>query len=218
MMVKTLCYHQQMRRAEPPKVAIDPDDLPLLGEPLAVELANSLYFSFGTSTDFIATASLLRLWAGHVHSEPPLAALAGLRAADVLAARELRDAVRQLLEALAGKRPAPGRTIKTINRYAGAATTRVELAQGPAGELSAVTRYSGPATIDAFLGRLAIETIVLAAHLLPGQLRRCEGPGCAMLFVRTHHRRQWCHASCGHRARQASYYRRKSATLKESRQ
>lgn len=207
------CYRQSMGRSDSPKL-----DLPLLGEPLAVELANSLYFSYGKSTDFIATVSLLRLWAAHV--EPPLRAPPGLRAADVFAARQLRDAVRQLLTALAGKQAAPVRTIKTINRYAAAVTTRVELAAGRAGQLSAVTRYSGGATIDVFLGRIAIEAIVLAAGLLPGQLKRCRGPGCAMLFVRIHHRRQWCHASCGHRARQASYYRRKSAEAKrkESRQ
>jgi predicted RNA-binding Zn ribbon-like protein len=33
-----------------------------------------------------------------------------------------------------------------------------------------------------------------------------------MLFVKAHHRRQWCHESCGHRARQATYYRRTRRT------
>jgi hypothetical protein len=30
-----------------------------------------------------------------------------------------------------------------------------------------------------------------------------------MLFVCTHARRRFCHASCGHRDRQARYYRRR---------
>lgn len=192
-----------------PPDTLGADDLPLLGEPLPIELANSLCVSNGTSTDFLATARLVRLWSAHVQSEPPILPPRSLDEHDVSAVRDLRDAVRELLNALANSRRAPTRAIHKINHYAAAAATRVELTQNHAGNICVKTRYSAPSGIDALLGRLAIETIVLAAGLLPTQLRRCEGPGCAMLFVRIHHRRQWCHPSCGHRARQASYYRRK---------
>jgi predicted RNA-binding Zn ribbon-like protein len=29
-----------------------------------------------------------------------------------------------------------------------------------------------------------------------------------MLYLQRHRNRRWCHHSCGHRARQAAYYRR----------
>ena len=186
---------------------MSPDDLPLLGEPAPVEFANTLYFSGRTSTDFIASPSLLRLWVTHVKSDPPLPAPGPWAPPSVRAAGELRDAVRQLFEALALGRAPPVRALRVINQRAAAVATHVELSP----RLTAVTRSRGEAPLDTFLGRMAIDTIVLAASLKPGQLRRCGGPGCAMLFIRDRHRRQWCHESCGHRARQASYYRRKVA-------
>jgi predicted RNA-binding Zn ribbon-like protein len=43
-------------------------------------------------------------------------------------------------------------------------------------------------------------------------LRRCEGPGCSLLFVQQHGRRRFCHESCSHRDRQQRYARRVATT------
>ncbi|WP_433236869.1 CGNR zinc finger domain-containing protein [Streptosporangium sp. CA-135522] len=37
-------------------------------------------------------------------------------------------------------------------------------------------------------------------------LRACHAPGCVLFFVKDHHRREWCSAACGNRARAARHY------------
>jgi predicted RNA-binding Zn ribbon-like protein len=38
-----------------------------------------------------------------------------------------------------------------------------------------------------------------------------RAPGCVLLYVSDHPRRQWCSNACGNRARQARHYRRTHA-------
>jgi predicted RNA-binding Zn ribbon-like protein len=56
------------------------------------------------------------------------------------------------------------------------------------------------------LGALAHDLMDVLAN--PARLLVCANDDCSMLFVQHHHRRRWCHDGCGHRHRQAAYYRR----------
>lgn len=179
------------------------DDLPLLGEPLPVELANSLYEGAET-IDFLTTPAGARLWLTHVRAEPPLSPR--LAADELEELRALRDAIRRVLVALARRHPIRAGDVAMINRAAAAAAYHAHLELDGRGRPRVTTQYAGGA--DGLRARLATEAIALIAGPDGRRIRQCEGPGCAMLFVRDHHRRRWCHASCGHRARQASYYRR----------
>jgi predicted RNA-binding Zn ribbon-like protein len=38
---------------------------------------------------------------------------------------------------------------------------------------------------------------------LQPDLRACGAPGCVLMFVKDHPRREWCSVACGNRARQA---------------
>ena len=186
--------------------AFDPDELPLIGEPFPVEFANSLYITADGSIDFLATPDLIKLWFEAVDTDVTVPTI---RRADAAAIRELRDAVHSLLRAVAtGTPPAPA-AVAILNRYAAKAPWFLHLACSHDGHLAVIERRHGRA-IDVFLGQIANETI----QLLDGSaklLRRCNGPGCAMLFIKNHHKRRWCHQSCGHRARQAEYYRRQKS-------
>ncbi|WNV86910.1 ABATE domain-containing protein [Umezawaea sp. Da 62-37] len=164
-------------------------EFPILGtEPLPVELANTVH----GADDFLGTAE----WAGEWF------ALMGQAPVDAGRARKLRDSVRRLFTAVV-EGIAPDRAdIAVVNGFA--TPTRLELdwsAGGPASRWRDTTLGG-----TAVLGRIATRAIELLAG--PEALRRCTAPGCSMFYVRDHPRRRWCNPSCGHRDRQARYYRR----------
>lgn len=166
-------------------------DFPILGsEPLPVELANTLY---GDGEDFLRSRAWVAEWFARV-GQPPV---------DADRARALRDGVHRLFTA-AVERSTPDRAdVEVVNSFV--TPTRLEL-DWSAGR--PVARHRDTAAGGAaVLGRIAACAVELLAG--PDVLRRCTAPGCSMFFVRDHPRRRWCHPSCGHRDRQARYYRRR---------
>jgi predicted RNA-binding Zn ribbon-like protein len=112
-----------------------------------------------------------------------------------------------LLSAVIGGRTPDKVTVDQVNGFAAAAPTHLRLDWAADG--APVSRWHDTTTgSTAVLGRIATCCIELLAGLQAGALRRREGPGCSLLFVKNHARRRWCHPSCGHRDRQARYYRR----------
>ncbi len=166
-------------------------EFPILGtEPLAVELANTLY---GDGEDFLHAREWVDEWFAQL----------GQPSVDAGRARALRDSVHRLFTAaVEGVTPDRG-DVEVVNAFT--TPTRLELDWSAGGP---VARHRDTATGGAaVLGRIAACSIELLAG--PDALRRCTAPGCSMFFVRNHPRRRWCHPSCGHRDRQARYYRRK---------
>jgi len=183
------------------------DDLPLLGEPLAVELANSLYVG-GETVDFLATPARVLLWLRTATVKRNVHVPARFSLEDVARLQELRGAVRVLLDGIAAATAPASDAVRTVNRFASAAPSYARLEPIAGGGYAAVTTESA-GTVDGLLGRLAHETIVLVGSSNGALVRRCEAAGCPMFFIKHHHRRRWCHESCGHRTRQAAYERRK---------
>jgi predicted RNA-binding Zn ribbon-like protein len=183
------------------------EDLPLIGEPLAVELANTLYGDGRDRIDFLATPRLITRWFTHAEAAPRLPAR--LARHDVELLRDLRDATHTLIGRTVDRLPPPPAAVEALNRHAARAprTLRLDLAGGGL-RIGSSSTVRG---IDAVLGLLAHEAITLLGGPDAARLRRCDHPDCTMAFVQQHRRRRWCHPSCGHRTRQASYYRRKSA-------
>jgi predicted RNA-binding Zn ribbon-like protein len=58
------------------------------------------------------------------------------------------------------------------------------------------------------LSALAADTIRLLTGPERDEIRACGAPGCVLVFLRRHPRREWCSAACGNRARQARHYAR----------
>lgn len=172
-------------------------EYPVLGtEPLPVELANTIY-GHVDPIDFLATPDLVTGWFAAVGTPVGPAA--------AVPVRELRDCIRAvLLAAIDGAAPDPV-AVETVNRYAAAAPSARQLDWSTGRPVS--HRVDATAGLTALLGRVADATIALVVGR-GADLRRCPGPDCGLLFVRDHPRRRWCHASCGHRDRQARYYRR----------
>jgi predicted RNA-binding Zn ribbon-like protein len=181
------------------------DDLPLLGEPIAVEFANSLYQGEET-IDFLSSKQNIELWFETAEKTRELHVPSRLTARDIEKLAALRGVIRALLLAAVSKEPLPAKEVRALNEFAAIAPSFSMLT--PAGEGFIVSTVASEKTLDGLLGRLAHEAIILLGENSK-LLRQCATPGCPMLFVQDHHRRRWCHESCGHRSRQAAYYQRK---------
>jgi predicted RNA-binding Zn ribbon-like protein len=178
---------------------------PLGGEPLAVDLADTLVTVVDAPADLLSdSAASRRFWALQGPRLPD-----GWEAPSLSATRELRDAVRQLLDAAhAGARLDP-RALDVVNRASAGAPTTPEAVQGTAGlALSHRWHAAESAALPlAAAARSAIEILTDAASV--ERLRRCANPGCSMLFLNGDARRQWCTPNiCGNRARVARHYHR----------
>lgn len=165
------------------------EDLPLLGEPSAIELANTWYGE--GAHDFLADPEVARRWATCVLGE-------GLEI-DVADLRALRGAVRRLIASqMSGSAFDPAATA-LVNAHAAHACAHLSLVIEGASASSRVGYRGGAAA------RLATSCIEVLTG--PDPIRRCEGPGCTMFFVQDHGRRRFCHDGCSHRARQRRYSR-----------
>ena len=193
--------------------APDASDMPLLGEVLAVELANTLYVGATGTVDWLTRPGLITSWLSHAEAAADLDPHYPLQAKHAEALRQIRDAVHLLLvAATAGLPDIPAGPVATLNHYAAQASCRPQLTWADGDVPSASLVHSGAAA-DVLIARLAHECIEFLAGPDLGLLRRCEGPGCPMLFVQRHHKRRYCYAGCASRARQTRYYHRsKSST------
>ena len=188
------------------------DTHPAPGEPLAVDLANTLFTDGGRPFDALTTRAALTRWlqtnAERIDPPPPRR----LGADDLERARELRTIVRALLVSAVDGDPPRAATVRRLNELAALApfTTRLHWSAGepPKAHLS----LAGAARVDALLALLAQSAIDLVGGSGAGRLRRCEAPGCINYYLKDHPRRAWCSPKCGNRVRVARHYERTRRT------
>jgi predicted RNA-binding Zn ribbon-like protein len=179
---------------------------PLRDEPLAIELHNTLYVSRDEPVDGLAGSRSAGAWlaalgdrlpAGGSGREPTLKELTALR-----------QTVRDVLQASVGGRGASRASIAALNRAAARARTspaaRWRRDDPPVNEVN----LHGATRTDVVLSALASDAIDLITGDRRDNLRACGAPGCVLLFLKDHPRREWCSDACGNRARQARHYRR----------
>jgi predicted RNA-binding Zn ribbon-like protein len=183
---------------------------PLGGEPLAVDLADTLITTTDPPTDLLADAArarqFWRLQAGRLPT--------GARLPTLQATRALRGAIRSVLEARMAGQPPPRDAVSAINAAAAAAPTSPQLVVSGAA-FAREERWQASAADDgaAVLSSVARSAIEVLTGNAASRLRRCANPTCSMLFVADSPRRQWCTPNiCGNRARVARHYRRSRAT------
>jgi predicted RNA-binding Zn ribbon-like protein len=178
---------------------------PVRDEPLAVELHNTLYVVNGEQ-DGLADAGGLRAWLGAIADRLPVDAKAvdPTRLEDFAS---LRAAVREALHASLEERAMSGDAVAALNTCSAASPQSVQLRQRGRTR-DARPRYHGPSPTDIVLGVIAADAIALAGGSRAGDLRVCGRPGCVLMFVTDHPRREWCSPACGNRVRQARHYAR----------
>jgi predicted RNA-binding Zn ribbon-like protein len=179
---------------------------PVRDEPLAVELHNTLYASGGELVDGLRDRASSDAWLAALGRRLPIGGSpGGPKPAELIA---LRQAVRAAFRALLKSQVPPRTSIETINRFSKRAP-RSPMAQWRPNELpQAGWDFGGASRGDVVLSALAADAIDLLAGPDGAILRACGAPGCVLVFVKNHPRREWCSGACGNRARQARHYRR----------
>lgn len=195
---------------------------PLLGEPLPVELMNTIWADREGVHDALSepadTAAWLRAIAPRIDlSTADLDSLTADSNLDHLAKRlvALRDALRRLAaEATGDPRPAAASAtreldaaVAAVNQAAGAVPRWSALAWAPGEPPTRLTRTHGQASAAA-VSAIAEEAISLFGQDERLLLRACLAPGCVLYFLKDHPRREWCSPACGNRARGARHYQR----------
>jgi predicted RNA-binding Zn ribbon-like protein len=180
---------------------------PLLGEPLAIEFANTHYAVRGTLREGIGTPAHLAAWLRERSAVPGSGVHVG--AAEVETFRALRGAIRGLCQACVNARPGDDTDVEVLNAAAAAAPWWPQLHH--AGGTYVVSEHTRGEGADAALAAIARDAIAILGGPLGTEIRACQAPGCVLFFVKDHPRRQWCSAGCGNRARAARHYQRHRA-------
>ncbi|MFC4241778.1 CGNR zinc finger domain-containing protein [Gryllotalpicola reticulitermitis] len=173
---------------------------PLIGEPVAVDLANTIVRERGVDIDLLSDRAGIDEWlelhSGQLPSGP----------VDGEALLELRGALRELLEDVDAGRPVSAAAAAEINRAAVAAPVP-QLRAGDGAALLSWERGGTEATLAAIAQNMLQ---VLAAG---SRLRTCENHDCLLHFVAYDSRRRFCAtARCSNRARQARHRGRQAAS------
>ena len=176
-------------------------ELPILGEPLIPEFANTLYIAGPTRLDVLDHPAWINAW---LRQAPCAAELAGprrVRTEEAERLRVLRDALRGLLTRTSHDNTPD---VEAINGAAGSAAGGRLLVVAANGELEVVD--SGRARgIDRLLSAIALRVIeaVDCGQFSLNQI--CGRPGCNLFYFRDHHRRRYCNSRCANADRQARY-------------
>jgi predicted RNA-binding Zn ribbon-like protein len=192
---------------------------PLLGEPVPVELMNTIWADRGGVYDALSSAAGVEAWLAAIAPRCTITRDVGrgwFRAADRAALAtglcELRDVLRLLAAAATDDPRQPAVTARSrqhavavLNRAAAQAPQWAALTWPAGADPSQRMHAEGPLPA-ALIAEIARDAVDLFAGVQRTQLRACLAPGCVLYFVRDHPRREWCSAACGNRARVARHY------------
>ncbi|MBA3743977.1 CGNR zinc finger domain-containing protein [Sporichthya sp.] len=193
-------------------------EFPLLGQQVAVDLANTVWVYAGQRVDALDTVEVADRWLVAVGSHR-LGDGGTLRDAaggtEALHVRDegfradlqaLREHVRALLNASASGQAADSATLEALNGAAAAAPSRVQAI--PDGQAHLIVRLRPPPPRTAVLAALAEDALLMVAPEEPLPVFACPGPGCLGVLVRDDPRRRYCSPNCANRARVARHYAR----------
>jgi predicted RNA-binding Zn ribbon-like protein len=177
-----------------------------LGQPLALDLANSLpRIKPGETRDLLASDDDLDRWlASQAHRLPRV----GRRSGRLAAFRELRDTLHEALSAAAAGEPLPAHTTHELNAASARSEGHLHLRVRD-GELKAELAGTGT-PLDRTLSTIARSAIELLASPDRDRLRVCSAPSCGFFFFGRPDQ-EWCSIPCGNRARAARHYARRRA-------
>jgi predicted RNA-binding Zn ribbon-like protein len=170
----------------------------------ALALVNTRRNDRGAPVDDLATPADTGAWL----TRQGLAPEARVDDAALAAVHELRDAVRELLEARIGGRAPEQAAVEAVNAAAAAAPMVRRLTWSSPGDPREERDCLGVAGVPLARARLAGDAIELVTGPAHADLLACAAPGCARLLLRDHPRRQWCSTRCGDRVRASRYYHR----------
>lgn len=188
----------------------------LLGEPLTVELMNTINCDRTGPHDSLADDVQVAAWLDALAPRLEVEAGVTLTPDDIPAVagrlRQLRDALRVLAADIThDTRPRTSRpgliradAVATLNE---AGRMWPEIVWPDSEQPTRVLRAAGTHA-DRAVALFAHQGVELFGTDQRHGLRACQGPNCLLFFVKDHARREWCSAACGNRARVQRHYQR----------
>ncbi|MFZ4893825.1 CGNR zinc finger domain-containing protein [Plantibacter sp. Mn2098] len=175
--------------------------LVLVGEPLALDLANTRKTRLAQPRDMLREhGGNHAFWALEAHRLPVATTTPALEDT-----ARLRDAIAQLTESVLEDAPVEDEAIAYVNRVAASATPKTRLSYVD-GRFAVEQTWDADDAATADLAAVAASAIELLAGPDAERLRRCASEHCSMVFVATNAKRKWCTAEgCGNRARVARF-------------
>jgi len=184
-------------------------DLPILGEPLIAEFANTLYRDSAIRLDVFERPDRIASWFKHAPCATDLDAPRRFTPDDAERLRHLRDAIRQMLSGSA-ERDLTG-SLSIINGAARLGDQHRLLEWQPRRHRLAVVIDSSASPFETLLATIASRFVdMVAAHDI-ARIRVCDRLECNMYYYRNHHRRRYCNERCANADRQSRYNRRVAA-------
>ncbi len=177
---------------------------PILGQPLAIELANTVFARNGTEVDGLSAVDGLKEWLdalGDRIPDPPRPTEA-LRH-ELIA---LRSDAREILRATLSHTAPPRSALRAMTGSSRKAPAWLELTWQRSGATAATRRDGTPAA--GLCAEIADGLTLLVTGSDASRLRACPAPGCIGFFVQDHGRREFCSTACATRARVARHYQR----------
>ena len=179
---------------------------PLLGEPLSVELANTLFALRREPQDGLVDAAGYDRWLTAIGDRLLVDPHPSLAAATHEAVRLLRDAVRVLFTARDGEAAPDAAAVAVVNDAAALAPSWLALTEGAPSDRCMRTA-AGPE--HRLLSAFATDAVEVMSSPVP--VAKCPAEGCLLFFVKNHPRRSCCSTRCANRIRAARHYARKSS-------
>jgi predicted RNA-binding Zn ribbon-like protein len=180
--------------------------LALIGEPVvAVDLINTVAAPGSAAADDLLSADRgAEAWWRIERARVPAGDVP-----DIRALRQLRSALRNIIEALVDDLPVPQAAVSDLNfvMQSAPASKRLRLTGTGLGVQTQWHEEYGGNPRLAFIAAQAAEFLSDPSKVR--RLRRCANPACSMIFIAVNPRRSWCAPGiCGNRVRVARYYRR----------
>lgn len=171
-----------------------------------MDLADTIITATDPASDLLSDEATCRLWWSLQRDRLPEAA----SAPPLSLTTELRQAIREILDAHIAGTPPSSEALSRVNRAATGAPRTRQLMHTSAGWTSEIEYH--PTTHQPHQLALTVVADSLI-DLLTGptqeRLRRCQNPSCSMLFVALDARRKFCTQNiCANRMRAARHYRR----------
>ena len=193
---------------------------PRVDEPAPLALANTIWIDRHGVHDALAdldyAANWIRVIGKRLPLSPAIDTAAQLSAATAARLIDLRDAVRRLAadtthdSRTVWHSPVPDMdtALTLINTVSAATSVWPELCLRGR-RLTRHDTWSATPFPDGLITVIARQTVELATSSQWRLLRPCSAPACAYYFIKEH-RREWCSALCGNRARVARHAQRHS--------
>jgi predicted RNA-binding Zn ribbon-like protein len=178
----------------------------IIGEPVvAVDLINTVAAPGSAAADDLLSADRgAQAWWRIERARVPAGDVP-----DIRALRQLRSALRDMIEALVDGLPVPQAAVSDLNlvMQSAPASKRLRLTRtGLRVQTQWHAEYGGNPRL-AFIAAQAAEFLSDPSKV--SRLRRCANPACSMIFIAVNPRRSWCAPGiCGNRVRVARYHRR----------